>query len=114
MCSKHIPHQCLVVNHEYYIHGLKSWSYIVICTANGFVQELSIVCLDTLLEQDIFKLALEITLAKLLKKKKGTYSKIRLFTSRVNSHSLKCLSTMGYAPGASAAVKIDYSFHTSL
>lgn len=73
-CSKHIPHQRLVVNHvEYYIHGLKSWSYIVICIVNEFVQELSIVCLDNYLEQEnIFKLTLEITLAKLLKKNKGT------------------------------------------
>lgn len=50
-----------------------SWSYIVICIVNEFVQELSIVCLNNYLEQEnIFKLALEITLAKLLKKKKGT------------------------------------------
>lgn len=47
---------------------------------------MSIVCLDTYLEQEnIFKLALEIALAKLLKKKKGTYCKIRVFTSRVGT-----------------------------
>lgn len=69
-----------------------SWSYTVICIANEFVQELSIVYLDTYLEQEnIFKLALEITLAKLLKKKKGTYSKIRVFTSRVGTPWNVCL-----------------------
>lgn len=93
MCSKYIPHQCLVVNHdEYYIHGLKFRSYIAICIENGSVQELCIVCTDTYLEEEnLFKLALEITLAKLLKKKKGTYSKIRVFTSRVSTPWNVCL-----------------------